>query len=250
MSSIVNASLAPNILKRKSFHLFNDVERPLNQNELDGIEEFVTKVVPLDSSIKTKIQLVKNEETNAKRGNEYCLLFYSEIKDNYLSNIGYIGEQIDLYLVSQNIGSLWYGIGRPLKKEKDLTYVIMILLSKMKEASFREDVYSSKRKPLEEGWVGESLPFSNLLRFSPSACNSQPWRTVHRGNSLKVYRVQPIQRGIMPINKITFYNRIDMGIYLCILEELLLSNDLPVSRTLYVDEGIEEEKTLLAEYRL
>lgn len=36
-----------------------------------------------------------------------CLLFYSESKEGYLQNIGYLGEQIDLYLTSKNIGALW-----------------------------------------------------------------------------------------------------------------------------------------------
>ena len=41
-------------------------------------------------------------------------MFYSENKDNYLTN-GYLGEILDLYLVSQNIGTLWYGLGKPMK---------------------------------------------------------------------------------------------------------------------------------------
>lgn len=32
--------------------------------------------------------------------------------DNYLQNVGYLGEQLDLYLVSKNIGTLWFGIGK------------------------------------------------------------------------------------------------------------------------------------------
>ena len=46
-------------------------------------------------------------------------LLYSEKKDNYLQNIGYIGEQLDLYLVSKNIGTLWFGIGKVKEKQLD-----------------------------------------------------------------------------------------------------------------------------------
>ena len=28
-------------------------------------------------------------------------------------NTGYIGQQLDLYLVHHNIGTLWFGIGKP-----------------------------------------------------------------------------------------------------------------------------------------
>ena len=34
----------------------------------------------------------------------------------YLQNIGYLGEQLDLYLVSKNIGTLWFGIGKVEEK--------------------------------------------------------------------------------------------------------------------------------------
>ena len=80
-------------------------------------------------------------------------MFYSELKDEYLRNIGYIGEQIDLYLASQNIGALWFGIGKPKNmKINDLDYVIMISIAKMSEDKFRKDMFKSKRKPLSEIW--------------------------------------------------------------------------------------------------
>ena len=43
---------------------------------------------------------------------EKVILLYSEEKENYLMNIGYLGEQLDLYLASLNIGSLWFGLNK------------------------------------------------------------------------------------------------------------------------------------------
>ena len=37
---------------------------------------------------------MKVSGNTCKRGEEYCILLYSEKKDNYLQNIGYIGEQL------------------------------------------------------------------------------------------------------------------------------------------------------------
>ena len=100
------------IFKRKSFHLFKDTGI-ITDTEIKGIEEFIKTVRPLDEKIETKICIVPESETTCKRGGQYCILFYSEAKDEYLRNVGYIGEQIDLYLASQNIGALWFGIGKP-----------------------------------------------------------------------------------------------------------------------------------------
>ncbi len=59
------------------------------------------------------------------------IVFYSETKDNYLANTGYMGEQIDLYLASQNIGALWSGIGKPHNLHRNgLDFVIMITIAK------------------------------------------------------------------------------------------------------------------------
>ena len=144
------------IFKRKSFHLFGNVKEKISKDELTKIEDFIKQVKPLIEDIKTKIEIVPASETTCKRGEEYCILFYSEKKDNYLQNIGYIGEQIDLFLPSLNIGSLWFGIGK-VKEQKyeDLDYVIMIAIAKMDEDKFRKDMFKSKRKELGETWIGE-----------------------------------------------------------------------------------------------
>ena len=68
-----------------------------------------------------------------------------------MRNIGYIGEQIDLYLASENIGALWFGIGRPQNIQRNgLDFVIMLVIAKMPEGKFRKDMFRAKRKPMEE----------------------------------------------------------------------------------------------------
>ena len=95
------------IFKRKSFHLFKESLK-IEQTELDEIERMYKTFTPLFHDIKTFIRIVNNEETTCKRGQEFCILLYSEKKEGYLSNIGYIGEQLDLYLASKDIGALWF----------------------------------------------------------------------------------------------------------------------------------------------
>ena len=93
------------IFKRKSFHIFKSTDT-LSGDEIQELKDFIKNVKPLDSEIKTEICIVPEKESTCKRGGEFCILFYSETKDEYLQNIGYIGEQIDLYLASKNIGAL------------------------------------------------------------------------------------------------------------------------------------------------
>ena len=242
------------IFKRKSFHLFRDIgNEKISEEELKDIENKFKDLKPLVDDIKVKIKIVKDGST-CRRGQEYCILFYSEKKDNYLQNIGYLGEQLDLYLVSKNIGTLWFGIGKVNEKEFDgLSFVIMIAIAKVdKEDKFRKDMYKSKRKELSEIWEGNSfLDIGNIVRFAPSACNTQPWRVESSNNELKIYRYRKEgKRGIMPKDMVIYYNQIDIGIFLCFLELCLEKNNISYNKELYIEKNHEDENNLVATYKI
>ena len=241
------------IFKRKSFHLFRNIgNQHLTEEELKDIEKEISLLKPLIEDIKVKIKIVKKE--SILRGQEYCILFYSEKKDNYLQNVGYLGEQLDLYLVSKNIGTLWFGIGKPEEKELDgLSFVIMIAIAKVDSADkFRKDMYKSKRKELSEIWEGNSyLDIANIVRFAPSACNTQPWKVESLDNELKVYRYRKEgKRGIMPKDKVIYYIQIDVGIFLCFLELCLEHNNIDYKKEIFTEEDHEKEYNLTAIYHL
>ena len=249
----MNNDLYNMIFKRKSFHLFMGVgKEKITDEEIDDIYKYFDTIKPLVDDIKVKIKIEKN--INKDRGQEYSILFYSEKKDNYLQNIGYIGEQLDLYLVSKNIGTLWFGIGKPIEKELDgLDFVIMILIRKISnEDKFRKDMFKSKRKEVEEIWKGDKyLDIANIVRFAPSACNTQPWIVEEDNNTLKVYRYRKEgKRGIMPKDFVIYYNQIDIGIFLCFLELCLNHNNIKYERKIYLEENHDNEMNLVSIYKI
>lgn len=242
------------ILKRKSFHRFKDIgNEKITDEELKEIENAFYSFTPLADDIKVKMKIVK-DSTTCKVGQEYCILLYSEKKENYLQNIGYIGEQLDLYLVSRNIGTLWFGMGKAKEKQSDgLDFVIMIAIAKVdSEAKFRTDLREAKRKEATAIWEGEYLSeMADVVRFAPSACNSQPWLVEATEQELKVYRDKKSAKfGILPFDVLKYMNQIDMGIFLCILELCLDKNQLNYQRTLFAEENIENNKLLTAVYKM
>ena len=250
----MNNNLYDMIFKRKSFHLFRNIgNEHITEAELKDIENEFNNFKPLVADIKVKMKIVK-DSTTCKRGQEYCILLYSEKKDNYLQNIGYIGQQLDLYLVSKNIGTLWFGIGKVEEKQLDgLDFVIMIAIAKIDdETKFRKDMYKSKRKELSEIWNGDYyLDIANIVRFTPSACNTQPWFVESSEKELKVYRYRkPGKRGIIPVDMVKHYNQIDIGIFLCFVELCLNKNNIKYERTLYIEENVDNEKNLTATYKI
>ena len=249
----MNKDLYEMIFKRKSFHLFRSVGKEhLTKEEVHDIEKEFLEFKPLVENIKVKIKIVKNE--SVLRGQEYCVLFYSEKKDNYLQNIGYLGEQLDLYLVSKNIGTLWFGIGKPDEQQLDgLEFVIMMAIAKVDSPDkFRKNMYKSKRKELSEIWIGDYyLDIANIVRFAPSACNTQPWKVEATDKYIKVYRYRKKgKRGIMPKDKVIYYNQIDIGILLCFLELCLEHNNIYYKKELFIEEDHEIENNLIAIYHM
>ena len=196
-----------------------------------------------------EIRIVENELTTCKRGQEYCILFYSEKKVNYLQNIGFIGEQLDLYLASKNIGELWFGIGKTEETTYNgLEFVTMMGICKVPEDKFRKDMFKSKRKPVEEIWRGtELLDVANIVRFAPSSCNTQPWIVEEHVGELMVYRYKkPGKRGIMPVDKVVYQNLIDIGIFILFLDLCLEHNGIEHSIEVYDDCCENEEEMTLA----
>ncbi|MDO4491520.1 MAG: nitroreductase family protein [Lachnospiraceae bacterium] len=131
-------------------------------------------------------------------------------------------------------------------------FVIMMAIARVPEGSFRKNMFKAKRKSLQEIWQGAMLPFSDIIRFAPSACNTQPWFVEHAEDRLRVFRYRkPGKRGIMPANKVTYYNRIDIGIFLFFLE-VCLTNDGYGFESIQIPENEPDhvEKVLVAEYRI
>lgn len=213
------------IFKRKSFRKFN-TDLKISEKELIDIEEKINNLIPLDKYIKVDYKIVPKEQTTCKRG-EYCLLIFSEEKENYLKNIGYMFEQLDLYLASKNIGVCWYGMGKTsIMKFGSLKYVIMLAIGKSLESEFRKDYTKAKRKKTSDIWCGDFInEIGDVVKYSPSACNTQPWKVVCQNNILKVYRTK-VTKCIIPKNKISFYNSIDIGTFLLFLDITLAYNNI------------------------
>jgi len=240
--------LYPMIFKRKSFHKFSG-NLKLTDAELLQIEQYIGTLTPLVPEIKTAWKIVPRGETSWKSG-EYCILFYSEKRDYYLYNIGYMVQQLDLWLASVNIGACWLGLGRTKEKKcNGLDYVIMLGIEKAEASEFRQDFTKTKRKEVADIWQGEAFRgMADVVRYAPSACNTQPWLVRSSPEKIDIYRVLG-SRGIMPVLKVPFYNKIDTGIFLLFMEICLRREKINFERELLSDSELGKEN-LVASYTI
>ena len=229
------------VYKRKSVRKYG--KEKLTCEELTAVKDCLHKAKPLVPEIKVEYEIVPCKDTNCKFDAEYCLIVYSQDKNLWLANVGYILEQWDLYLTTLNIGVCWYGMGKVDEVEKNgLKYAIMLCFGKCGEDDFRKDVSEFNRKKASEMWsVTDASQSSDLLtdvaeiaRLAPSAVNSQPWKVAQDGNTLKVYR----EKGKTPVlSNLLFkrWNKVDIGIFLAFLEVALDSHGYAYERTLHAD---------------
>ena len=54
----------------------------------------------------------------------------------------------------------------------------------------------------------------------------------------------------MPKDRVIYYNQIDIGILLCLIELCLENNDIEFERNLYVEENHENKQNLTAMYKI
>ena len=150
---------------------------------------------------------------------------------------------------------VWFGFGKTSEiKYNGLDFVIMIAIKKDAEDKFRKDVYKSKRKAISDVWFGELLDsVVDVVRFAPSGCNTQPWIVENKNDEISVYRYKEVgKRGVMPIDKVTFSNRIDIGILMLFVELSLKHQGYQFERSIYdvFKVNDETEGVLIARYKL
>ena len=174
--------------------------------DMDLIHEAMSKVKPLnDVSYHYEILTPDKINNRARFSAPYYLALYTDKKENHI-NIGFIFEQLCLYLQSIGIGNCWVGLASPKKKSPD--FVITIAFGKSNDCT--RDISSFKRKKLDEisDFADERLIPAQL---SPSAINAQPWYFKHSDEGFDVYQTK---QNIIKRQFIKKWNPIDVGIAL------------------------------------
>lgn len=176
--------------------------------DMAPIHDFIGHVKPLNEDIKYRYEILTKLEVSLRTrwSAPYYLALYSEKKGNYLENIGFVFQQVSLFMQSIGIGSCWVGMGSV--KNKDSEFIILIAFGKSEDIT--RDISKFKRKSLVQisDCADERLRPAQL---APSAINSQPWYFKHSGDGFDVYQVK---QNILKRQILKKWNPIDVGIAL------------------------------------
>ena len=176
------------IYRRKSFR--NYLPQPLSEEVLGKIEEFITNAKRLYPEEKLSWEIIGPEKvkTIMPWRAPHNIAIYAERKTEALVNLGFVFQQVDLYIQSLGLGSCWLGLGKPAEETTGidgLECVMMMAFGKSKEFH-RMGAEDFTRKSIAEISDTEDTRLE-AARLAPSAINSQPWRFVHEGNTVHTY---------------------------------------------------------------
>ena len=176
--------------------------------DMGPIHEYIATVNPLNENINYNYKILTKDEINLKTrwSAPYYLALFSEKKENYLENIGFIFQQVSLFLQSIGLGSCWVGLAS--LKQKNPEFIIAIAFGKSNDLT--RDISSFKRKNLSEISDSEDVRLKPA-QLAPSAINSQPWFYQHSDDGFDVYQVK---HNILKRQVLKKWNPIDMGISL------------------------------------
>lgn len=176
------------IYHRKSCRSFTG--KPVETEMLEKIRAFEIK--PLYPDIKVRMDIVSRDKVRCicPWTTPQLITIYSEETEGYLENIGFLFQQMDLYLQTLGLGVCWLGMGRMNPKTttqvEGMQFVIMLAFGYPKGDQLRHDLKDFKRKPMEK-ITDKADSRLEPARLAPSAVNSQPWYFVHEGDTIHVY---------------------------------------------------------------
>ena len=199
------------IFKRKSVRKYDETQ--LDEATLKKIEVFSKSVERLYPEISIEIQILTKKDVKSMSNAQHFIAFYSEEKDGYLANAGFMLAQIDLFISMNNIGTC-FGTGSSLNDTTNsgLKFAMLLAFGKPKEEVHRKNITDFQRKNISKiSNVDNEL--IQVIKLAPSAMNSQPWYYHQKGNEIDVYiKTNPLT-GMM-LGKA---NKVDVGISLCYL---------------------------------
>ena len=206
-------NLEDTIYKRQSIRSYDNA--PLDNQTLEEISDFIDNAKELNPNIKWSYEILSREKisTMMRWKAPHYIAIFSEEKENYYQNIGFIFQQVDLYLQSREIGTCWIGMGNPKGYEnpdKSQKFIILISFGKSNEKIYRE-LDDFKRKELEE----ISDKFDERLvpaQLAPSAANGQPWYFTHNDDG--GYDLYRTKLGVIRNRFMGKWSKIDTGIAL------------------------------------
>ena len=233
------------IFKRRSIKKYK--KEPVPEQLKRDILYFGDCVSRLYGDIQVKMEICDSTEDELpsqglwKVDAPYYLILYSEEKEGYLVNAGYVAEPVLLYMTGKGLGTCYLANAKSQRPAPaGFKQVITIAFGYPRTLLYR-DPATAKRMPLKELCVfkeeaGESV--KNILkavRLSPSIMNTQPWRFIDYHDKIYIFSC----REFLPYPYLVSLREISVGIMLSHLT--IAAEEMWINVSLEADKAMEKK---------
>ena len=212
------------IFVRKSVQKY--LFEPLEEELLNEIRSHYVELPNLFGDFETDFSIIDNtrksfhiRQLHAVKA-PYYILFYSREATRCQMNMGYLMEQMNLFLCCKGLGACFVGstaVPANLQQKGSMKLIGILAFGKSKESPVRSRG-EAKRLSMDELCVFKEIPRSwmkqllEAARYAPSSMNIQPWRFVvfddrihvftkkHKADHMDKYRWEEVNFGIMFAN--------------------------------------------------
>ena len=203
-------------LKRRSVRNYSDLK--FSEALKAEIAGAIKQLKPLYDDAVTNFKfcpanLIRDELKGNLVKAPYYIIISAKPADGYLENVGFMAEQLVIWLTEQGIGTCYCGMGRPASGSDihDAYCITLALGYPTGKEAFRESEEQFKRKELGTYLLGDTEndflePFIRFARLAPSAVNAQPVLYEMDGTAIHIYRKKPL------LSKFEQLQRMDTGI--------------------------------------
>jgi len=243
-------TLLESIYCRRSIRKFKSDS--LSPEELSQIESYAKKIPPFLGDIQTDLYITKTSaEGDSIKGlykinAPHYIIMYSEKNSFSNLNVGFILEQLSLYLTSIGIGSCYLGVAKPQKQllKKDTLEFNIILAIGYPDEPLTRAIEHFKRKNITE-IANNASSISGVVRLAPSGMNLQPWYIYKKPETVKdtgeTYHIYCVNRRLFSHMHMT-----DMGIAISHIYVYALANNLDINFTNMKHPNISGRKYIIS----
>ncbi|MDR0850434.1 MAG: nitroreductase [Christensenellaceae bacterium] len=191
------------IFIRRSVRKYN--QTALDEKTLADIKNFLNNTKQI-GGCEACFEFVESGTVGNGKAPHYILAYCKNEAAEYI-NVGYTLQNVDLYLQSKGLGSVWLGMAKPKDTGKREDYCIMLAFGKTNVPP-RKGAGDFKRLKVSE-ISNENNAVAEAARLAPSAMNTQPYKLNFESGKITV---EYFGRGIMKAIIKKRMGKIDMGI--------------------------------------
>ena len=200
----------------------------LDSIALAEIQTFISATKQLEGQC-ARLEIVTADKVKNDMAPHYILAHCSADSRAYM-NVGYVLQNMDLYLQSNGYGSLWLGMAKPSGTDDD--FCIMLAFGKTNVPP-RRNISEFKRLPIGEVSNTDN-DIAQAARLAPSAMNSQPWQLDFAEGKITI---RYFGRGITKLVLKNKLSKIDLGIVTRHVETALFSEGKTIQSITPIIEG-------------